>query len=112
MNHRGNIMINLLFFLMALAVVMVFISPMSDFLDLAQQSDSLNCKGFVYDGSVNHTLSYNSTLHNGASGNPLACLSLKLYIPYILLAFLIAGIMFLMANKAGETFGFPEASFG
>ena len=100
MNHRGNIMINLLFFLMALAVVMVFISPMSDFLDLAQQSDSLNCKGFIYDGNAAHALSYNSTLDGGASGSPLGCLMLKLYLPYILLIFLVYGLFTALAGGA------------
>jgi len=51
---------------------------------MAQQSDSLNCKGFIYSGNENHTLSFNSSLHGGASGSPLSCLALKLYLPYIL----------------------------
>ena len=42
-NKGQNVMINLLFFLMALAVVIMFLSPMKTFLDIAQQSDNLNC---------------------------------------------------------------------
>lgn len=105
MNNRGNVMLSLLFFLMALGVLVVFVSPINDFIDLMQQSDSLNCKGFIFDGNANHTLSFNSTLHGGASGSPLACLSLKLYLPYILLTFLIAGIAAVLAGKAGDWLG-------
>jgi len=105
MNRKGNIMLSLLFFIMALGVLVVFIAPMNDFLDLAQQSDSLNCKGFIYSGDVNHTLSFNSTLDGGASGSPLACLSLKLYLPYILLVFLIGGLTSVLGNRAGAMFG-------
>jgi len=110
MNKRGNIMLNLLFFIMALGVMIAFISPINSFLDMAQQSDSLNCKGFIYDGQVNHTLSYNNTLDGGASGSPLACISIKLYLPYILLVFLVAGLMAVLQNKAANLVGFSESA--
>lgn len=105
MNNRGNIILGLLFFLMGLGVLVVFISPMSDFLDLAQQSDALNCKGFIFNGDPNHTLSFNSTANGGASGSPLACLSLKLYLPYLLLVFLVAGLSAVLAGRAESFFG-------
>jgi len=105
MNNRGNIMLSLLFFLMALGVLVVFISPMNSFIDLMQESSSLNCKGFIYDGDANHTLSFNSTLDGGASGSPLACLALKLYLPYILLVFLIVGVSSVLSGKAGDWLG-------
>lgn len=108
MNNRGNVMLGLLFFLMALGVLVVFVSPMNDFIDLMQQSDSLNCKGYIFNGDSNHTLSFNSSLHGGASGSPLACLSLKLYLPYILLTFLIAGIAAVLAGKATDWFGMGQ----
>ena len=104
-NKKGNIMLSLLFFIMALGVMVAFISPINSFLDLAQQSDSLNCKGFIYDGDSTHTLSFNSTLDGGASGSPMACLSIKLYLPYILLVFLIAGLMAVLGGKAGNLVG-------
>lgn len=110
MNNKGNVMISLLFFIMALGVLVVFISPINSFIDLAQQSDSLNCKGFLYDG-LNETyssLAFNSTKDGGASGSPIACLALKLYLPYLLLVFLIAGISTVLAGKAGDWFGFSE----
>lgn len=105
MNKRGNIMLSLLFFIMALGVLVVFISPINAFIDMAQQSDSLNCKGFLFDGNENHTLSYNSSLHGGNSGSPLSCLALKLYLPYILLVFLVAGISSVLGGRGMEIFG-------
>ena len=106
MNKKGNIMLSLMFFLMALGVMVAFISPMNSFMDMAQQSDALNCKGFIFDGGdATHALSFNNTSNGGNSGNPLACLSLKLYLPYILLTFLIGGLAAVLGGKAGEMFG-------
>lgn len=105
MNKKGNIMLSLLFFIMSLGVMVAFISPINEMLDLAQQSDSLNCNGFIYNGDANHALSFNSTSHGGASGSPLACLAIKLYLPYILLVFLIGGLSAVLGGKAGEIFG-------
>lgn len=104
MNNRGNIMINFLFFIMALAIVVVFISPISEMLDLAQQSDSLNCKGFVYGGNAAHELSYNDTKDGGTSGSPLSCIALKLYLPYILFVFLVYGLFSVIGGRVGNQF--------
>ena len=104
MNKKGNIMISLLFFIIGLGVLIAFISPINSFLDMAQQSDGLNCKGFIYDGQVNHTLSFNSTIDGGASGSPISCLTLKLYLPYILLIFLIGGIAGVLSGRTENMF--------
>lgn len=101
---QGNIMLNLMFFVLGLGVLVAFISPINTFLNLAQQSDSLNCNGYIFNGDVNHTLSFNSSLNGGNSGSPLACLALKLYLPYILLIFLIGGIAAVLANRSENLF--------
>jgi len=98
-NKKGNIMINLLFFIMGLGVVIAFIGPINEFIDMAQQSDSLNCKGFIYDSNASHTLSFNNLSNGGASGSPIACLALKLYLPYLLLVFLIGGVAAILGDK-------------
>jgi len=100
MNNKANIMMSLLVFIMALGIVISFLSPISDFLDLASQSDALNCKGFIYNGDAGHVLSYNNTLNGGSSGSPLACIAIKLYLPYILLVFLVGGLSSVLAGKA------------
>jgi len=89
---------------MALGVVIAFIGPINSFLDIAQQSDNLNCRGYIHNGDSNNALSYNSTLDNGSSGSPIGCIALKLYLPYILLVFLVGGLMMVLANR-GNFFG-------
>jgi hypothetical protein len=111
MNNRGNIMLNMLFFLMAIAVVVAFISPLKTFIDMAQQSDNLNCRGYIFNGNENHTLSFNESLNGGASGNPTGCLAIKLYLPYLLLVVLIVGVSKLLYSRA-EDFFTGEDSFG
>lgn len=109
MNKRGNIMLGLLFFIMALGVMVVFINPINSFVDLMQQSDSLNCKGYIDGGNENNTLSFNSSMNAGSSGSPIACLALKLYLPYILLVFLIGGVSAVLSGKSAEMFGIEGA---
>ena len=94
-NNRGQmIMINLLFLFMAIAVTVALIPALSTILNMAQQSDGLNCPGYSYLGNANHSLSYNSSLQT----NTLACLSLDLYLPYIVLAVLIGGVSRLLLS--------------
>lgn len=92
------IMINLLFLLMTIAVLVALIPALSDMLNIAQQSDGLNCKGYVYDGDVNHTLSYN----DAKATNSLACLAINMYLPYIVLAVLIMAVSRLLAGGAAS----------
>jgi|TARA_B100001971_G_C18037018_1_gene455590 hypothetical protein len=105
MNKNGNVMVNLLFFIMALGVLIAFINPINEFIDIAQQSDGLNCRGFIFGGNSNHSLSFNSTLNGGNSGSPLSCLALKLYLPYILLVFLIFGLSSILSGRSSSFFG-------
>ena len=89
MNNRGQmIMINLLFLFMAIATVVALIPALSTILQMAQQSDGLNCPGYSYQGNPNHSLSYNASLQSST----LACLAINLYLPYIVLAVLIGGV--------------------
>ena len=101
-NKRGNLMINLLFLVFAVAVVVVFITPLKVFTDMAQQSNALNCYGYIYNGNANHTLSFNSTLNGGNSGSPLACTAISLYLPYILLVVLITGVAKVLYDRSSS----------
>ena len=89
MNQRGQVMmINLLFLLMTVAVMIALIPEFNTLLNMAQQSNALNCNGYYYQGDPNNTLSHNNSLPT----NTLACLSIDLYLPYIIMAVLIAGV--------------------
>jgi len=102
MNTKANIMMSLLFFIMGLGVLIAFISPINSFLNMAQQSSALNCQGYIANGNVNDTLSFNSSLNGGSSGSPIGCLALKLYLPYILLVFLIGGVAAVLSGKSEQ----------
>jgi len=86
--HAQVMMINLLFLLMTVAVMIALIPQFNTLLNMAQQSDALNCQGYYYNGDVNNSLSHNNSLPT----NTLACLSIDLYLPYIIMAVLIAGV--------------------
>jgi hypothetical protein len=89
MNKRGQVMmINLLFLLCTVAVMVALIPEFNTLLNMSQQSNALNCDGYYYNGDVNNSLSHNATLPT----NVLACLSISLYLPYIIMAVLIAGV--------------------
>ena len=89
MNNKGQVMIiNLLFLLMTIAVMVALIPELTMLLNMAQQSDYLNCNGYSYNGDPNSRYSYNSSLES----NTLACISVDLYLPYIVMAVLIAGV--------------------
>jgi len=88
-NRRGQmIIINMLFLFMAIAVLVALIPALSAMLQIAQQSDGLNCPGYSYQGDPLHGLSYNTSLQSST----LACLAINLYLPYIVLAVLIGGV--------------------
>lgn len=98
MNKRGQmIIIQLLFFFMTLAVLIALIPALNSVLNTAQQSDYLNCQGYIDNGNANNTLSYNSSL----ASNTLACLSIRLYLPYVILVVLIGGVTKLLAERVG-----------
>jgi len=89
MNNKGQVMmVNLLFLLMTVAVMIALIPQFNILLNMGMQSNALNCKGYYVDGNINNSLSYNASLPT----NTLACLSISLYLPYIVMAVLIAGV--------------------
>ncbi|MFI5405057.1 MAG: hypothetical protein ACHQ1D_00945 [Nitrososphaerales archaeon] len=99
-NRRGQmIMIQLLFLFMTIAVLVAMIPALNSVLNIAQQSDYLNCQGYSYLGNANHTFSYNASL----ASNTLACLSIRLYLPYIVLVVLIGGVSKLLMDRGGSS---------
>jgi len=89
------IMINLLFLFMVIAITVAILPAMKSVLDIAKQSDNLNCAGFSYNGDPDHTLSYNSSLNTDST----ACLAIALYLPYIILVVLIGGVSKLLYDR-------------
>lgn len=109
MNRKGNLMINLLFFFMGLAVLVIFVSPIKSFLGFSQASNSLNCPGYIDDNAnAIQNFSYNSS----KSSSSLTCMVTTLFLPYIFIAFLIAGVSKLLYDRGGDIFGIAETQPG
>lgn len=106
MNRNGNMIFGFIFFMMFLAIMVAFIGPLNDMLELAQQSDNLNCKGFIYNGDRTNVLSFNETANNNQSGSTISCWFLKLYLPYIVLGILILGMSAILGGRAEQMLGF------
>lgn len=102
MNKKGQLemMVNLLIFVMVIFVAIAMIPVLRTMLNVAQQSDGLNCAGYCYNGDCSHSLSYNSTLAEGGDTNSLACMAIKLYLPYILLIVLVGGVSKILYSRS------------
>jgi hypothetical protein len=99
------IIINLMFLFMAIAVMMAMVPAFRSMLDMARGSDSLNCKSTlrVCSASMGEPC-YNSSI----SSETLACTFIDLYLPYLIMVVLIAGITKLMANRVMDQFATPQ----
>jgi len=98
MNKHGQaIMIGLLVLVMTTAILIAVIPMMKNMLDITKQSNGLNCEGYKYGGDATHALSYNSSLNTDQT----SCIAIGLYIPYLVLVVIIAGISKLVMGQLG-----------
>lgn len=108
-NKKGSLMsmpVNLLILFITITFLIALIPGFVELQNMAQQSDNLNCAGYKYGGNANDPLSYNSSLNT----NSISCMAIKLYIPYIVLGVLIAGVALIfygrsMAGGADQQYG-------
>jgi hypothetical protein len=100
MNKKGSLMdlpVNLLMLFIVVCFLVALIPGLVEIIDTAQQSNSLNCAGYVYNGDPTNPLSFNSTIGTKSS---IGCLAIKLYIPYIVLGVLIAGVALILYGRS------------
>jgi hypothetical protein len=105
-NKKGSLMqlpVNLLMLFITITFLIALIPGFVEMQDMAQQSDQMNCKGFVYNGDPGNALSYNSTIGTKSS---IGCMAMKLYLPYIVLGVLIAGVAVIFYGR--QTGGDPN----
>ena len=99
MENKGQMMmVNLLFMSLAVLVLIALIPALNAILNVAQQSDNLNCPGYDYGNSGvvgDNVLDYNSSL----TSNTLACIAIDLYLPYLIIVILLGGIAKVMASR-------------
>lgn len=111
MNNKGNLMampMNLLMLFISVTFLIALIPAFVEMQDMAQERDSLNCHGYVaYDdlGAVDYVRSANSSI---ATKSSIGCMAIKLYIPYIVLGVLIAGVAMIFY---GRTMGGGQDQF-
>jgi len=101
MNKSGQmVMVNLLILVMTILILVAIIPILQAVLGVAKQSDNLNCPDYDYDGdgAFNHPLDFNSTLEDTRTDR-ITCIAIGLYVPYIVLAILIAGVTHLMSRR-------------
>jgi hypothetical protein len=79
--------------------LVALIPGMADMIETGQNSQNLNCPGYSYQGNSGHLLSYNSSL--SARTSTIGCMAIKLYIPYIVLGVLIAGVAMIFYGRSG-----------
>lgn len=109
-NNKGQVMIiNLMFVFMAIAVLMGMMSAFKDVLDDARGSDSLNCKSTT---RVCNTGGAEPCYNSSKEVETLACTFIDLYIPYLVLVVLVAGVAKLMANRIMDQFATPQQNMG
>ena len=108
-NNKGQVLIiNLMFVFMAIAVLMGMMSAFREVLDDARGSASLNCKSTLRVCGVQAEPCYNSSIE----AETLACTMLDLYIPYLVMVVLVAGVAKLMANRVMDQFATPQQNVG
>ena len=101
MNKSGQmVMVNLLILVMTILILVAVVPVLNDILGVGKQSNYLNCPGYDYDrsGTIgDHQYDYNSSLSD--STDRISCIAIGLYVPYIVLAILIAGVTRLMSRR-------------
>ena len=105
-NRRGQgMMMGLLSLFLVVAVLIALIPGFRDLLDTARDQDSLNCKSNINACGTNPASPcYNSSI----STETVACLAMDLYVPYIVLIVLIAGVGAIIAGKSLGLIGGQE----
>lgn len=102
MNSKGNLLdlpVNLLMLFIAITFLVALIPAFAEMQDMAQQSTSLNCVGYKYNGDATNALSYNATI---GTRSTIGCMAIKLYIPYIVLGVLVAGVAILFYGNRNQ----------
>ena len=102
-SSKGQVMIvNMIFLVMTIVVFVSLIPTLREMMNNARHQDSLNCRSNINTCSNNSAIPcYNSS----RSPETFACTMIDLYIPYIVIIVLIAGVAKIMANRVEMGFG-------
>lgn len=89
-NKRGQqIMVNLMMAFLAVTFLIMFVPGFVELINMGKSSTGLNCVGYVDSNLADGNQSYNASI---GTQSTIGCLSLSFYIPYIVIAVLIASV--------------------
>lgn len=97
-----NVFVSLLMFVGLLAVMVACTAPLNAVLDIAKQSDNLNCKGFDYDGNGvvgNSLYDYNSSI----STDTLSCVAVDFTVPFLYLSLIFGAVAAIVMGRNEQT---------
>lgn len=92
-------MVGLMMLVMTMGVLIGIIPVLNTLLNVAKGSDNLNCAGYIDTSSSRYTTS-NVSYDPNKNTDTFSCLILKLQVPYIILAVLIAGVAAILYGKS------------
>jgi len=107
MNKKGSMMGLLLGLIMGVVVVMIlimFIPSLTEMLDTAQNSQGLNCVGYIDTVMADGNYSYNASIGQKSS---MACMGIKMYLPLLILIVLIGVITKILYDKGTDQYSSP-----
>ena len=100
-NKKGaglmDLPINLLMLFISVTFLIALIPGFVEMQDMAQNSQNMNCAG--YTDATTPSLSYNATIGTKSS---IGCMAIKLYLPYIVLGVLIAGVAMIFYGRSQQ----------
>lgn len=76
---------------------------------MAQGSNNLNCGGYI---DANARTAQNYSYNSSKNSETLTCLSIQLYLPYLVLVFLVAGVFKLLYDRGTDMFGGSQQQQG
>lgn len=109
MNKKGQVLIiNLLILVMTIIIFAAMLPILAQTLNDTKDQSSLNCASDINKCDTNPSMPcYNSSVQSQG----IACALIDLYVPYIVIVVLIAGVAKLMANRVESFFAPTQAPY-
>ena len=101
--------VNLLMLFIAITFLVALIPAFVEMQNMAQEQENLNCHGYVAYTSTGAVDTVRSANDSRASNSTIGCMAIKLYLPYIVLGVLIAGVAMIFY---GRTMGGQQQQMG
>jgi len=92
-----NLIVGIVMGFMVVTMLVTLLPGFSEMIDTAQGSNYLNCVGYVDNLNDGGNYSYNATI---GTKSTIACLGMKLFLPYIVLGVLIALIIKILYDRS------------